>query len=115
MNDTHPVFACLEFIRLLKEHGYSFDVAFEKAKKCFAYTNHTIMAEALEKWPLDLFKDILPNIFKVVEEINDKLLKDLIAKDDFCISVWKNNRYEKEPNWPIIRQYEMFDLLGLFY
>ena len=63
MNDTHPVFACLEFIKLLKENGYTFDKAFEKAKKCFAYTNHTIMSEALEKWPIHLFKELLPDIY----------------------------------------------------
>ncbi len=109
MNDTHPVFACLEFIRLLKEEGYSFDDAFEKAKKCFAYTNHTIMSEALETWSINLFKDILPNIFKVVQEINQKLVDELKFRDGFCTSVWRNNRMEKEPNWQLIRQYEMFD------
>lgn len=109
MNDTHPVFACLEFIRLLKENGYSFDVAFEKAKKCFAYTNHTIMSEALETWPIYLFKDILPNIFKVVQEINQKLVDELKFREGFCTSVWRNNRMEKEPDWLLIRKYEMFD------
>ena len=109
MNDTHPVFACLEFIRLLKEEGYSFDEAFDKAKKCFAYTNHTIMSEALETWSINLFKDILPNIFKVVQEINQKLVDELKFRDGFCTSVWRNNRMEKEPDWQLIRQYEMFD------
>ena len=109
MNDTHPVFGCLEFIRLFKEYGYSFDYAFEKAKKAFAYTNHTIMEEALEKWPIILFKDILPNIFKVVEEINQKLIDELKYKDGFCVSTMRNGRYERDPDWQTIRQYEMFD------
>lgn len=112
MNDTHPVFACLEFIRLLKEDGYSFDEAFEKAKKCFAYTNHTIMSEALETWHITIFKDILPALFKVVQEINQKLIDELKFKDGFCTAVWRNNQMEKEPDWPLIRQYEMFDQEG---
>ena len=69
MNDTHPVIGCLEFIRLLKLNGYTFEEASKKAKKCFAYTNHTILSEALEKWPIVLFKDILPDIFKFIEEL----------------------------------------------
>lgn len=109
MNDTHPVFGCLEFIRLLKERGYSFDEAFEKAKKSFAYTNHTIMSEALETWPIVLFKDLLPNLFKIIEEINQKLIDELKFKDDFCNPVWRNQQYEKDPKWEKIRPYEMFE------
>ena len=109
MNDTHPVFGCLEFIRLLKNHGYSFDDAFEKAKKCFAYTNHTIMSEALEKWPIVLFKDMLPNVFKVVEEMNWKLITELRAKDEFCFSTMQHGKLERHPNWDLIRPYELFE------
>lgn len=109
MNDTHPVFACLEFIRLLKLHGYSFDEAFEKAKKCFAYTNHTIMQEALEKWPIVLFKDLLPNLFKVVEDMNLRLINELKVKDEFCFSTMEHGKLERHPNWERIREYELFE------
>lgn len=108
MNDTHPVFGCLEFIRLLKNEGYTFDQAFEKAKKCFAYTNHTIMPEALEKWNILLFKNLLPNVFKVVEEINQKLIEELKREDAFCNTKLEGGRYVKEPAWDKINPYEMF-------
>lgn len=108
MNDTHPVMACLEFIRLLKTHGYSFKEAFEKAKKCFAYTNHTIMSEALEKWPIIIFKDMLPNLFKVIEELNQELINELIGKSEFNFSNIVNGRLESYPNWAKVREYELF-------
>lgn len=108
MNDTHPVLGCLEFIRLLKLHGYTFHEAFEKAKKSFAYTNHTIMSEALEKWPIVLFKDMLPMVFKVVEELNQELINELLGKNEFCFSTVRDGRVERQPNWELIRQYELF-------
>ena len=108
MNDTHPVMGCLEFIRLLKLNGYSFEEASAKAKKCFAYTNHTIMSEALEKWPIVLFKDLLPNLFKVVEELNQQLIDELLGKSKFNIPVVKDGKLESYPNWEKIREYELF-------
>jgi len=108
MNDTHPVMACLEFIRLLKVNGYSFKEAFEKAKKCFAYTNHTIMSEALEKWPIIIFKDMLPNLFKVVEELNQELINELIGKAEFNFSTIVNGKLEYYPDWSKVREYELF-------
>lgn len=104
MNDTHPVMSCLEFIRLLKEEGYTFEQAFEKAKKCFMYTNHTIMSEALEKWPIHLFKDILPDIFKVVEELNWALIEELKANERFQ----KVENGRRVTNWEKIHPYELF-------
>lgn len=104
MNDTHPVMGCLEFIRLLKEEGYSFKDAFKKAKKCFNYTNHTIMSEALEKWPIHLFKDILPDIFKVVEELNWALIEELKADERF--QRVENGR--RVTDWEKIHPYELF-------
>lgn len=101
MNDTHPVMACLEFVRLLKLNGYTPKEAFEKAKKCFAYTNHTIMTVALEKWPIIIFKDILPNLFKVIEDLNQILIDELIGKDEFC-------NKGKDPNWAKVKEYELF-------
>ena len=108
MNDTHPVFGCLEFIRLMQSHGYSFKDAFHKAKKCFAYTNHTIMSEALEKWPIVIFKDMLPNLFKVIEDLNQALVDELKVQDKFCISYMNNGVFEKHPDWGLIRGYELF-------
>ena len=107
MNDTHPVLSCLEFIRLLEIHGYTFDEAFDKAKKCFAYTNHTIMSEALEKWPCKLFKELLPNIYKIIEDMNLALIHDLLDKREFCIPTKKDGQIKYEGNWPVIRQYEL--------
>ena len=102
MNDTHPVFGCLEFIRLLKQHGYSFEEASKKAKKCFAYTNHTIMSEALEKWPVNLFNDVLSGVFKVVQELNQELIDELLKKDEFYF-----DKDRKQVNWGAIRRYEL--------
>lgn len=99
MNDTHPVMASLEFIRLLKLRGYSFDQAFEKAKKCFAYTNHTVMSEALEKWDMYMFKNLLPDVYKVIEELNQKLIDTLIQQSRFCFTKVKNGHIIREPNW----------------
>lgn len=104
MNDTHPVFGCLEFIRLLKLHGYSFDEAFQKAKRCFSYTNHTVLSEALEKWPIVVFKDTLPSLFKVVEELNQSLIDELLGMPEFHYG----NTMAGNPNWGYIRQHELF-------
>lgn len=103
MNDTHPVFGCLEFIRLLKENGYTFDQAFEKTQKCFAYTNHTVLSEALEKWPISIFKDILPSLWKIIEEMNQKLIDELCAKREFQMGF-----IERSPDWGLIREHELF-------
>lgn len=116
MNDTHPVFAVLEFIRLLQKHGYSFDVAFEKAKKCFAYTNHTVLAEALEKWEIRLFKNLLPDLFKVVQDINLKLVNELCVQERFKKRELRNGAWVWETDWQRIREYEVFDeRKGLVY
>lgn len=105
MNDTHPVLGCLEFIRILKEHGYTFDQAFEKAKKCFAYTNHTVLSEALEKWPIHIFKDLLPDLYEVIQEMNMKLIHELLGKKEFHVG----NSFAGAPKWNLINQYELFD------
>ncbi len=100
MNDTHPVLACVEYIRLLEEHGYSFREASSKAKKCFAYTNHTVMAEALESWSIDMFRSVVPpNIFKIIQDLNQELIDTFIGMDFFkneqgFVDWQKVNRYE---------------------
>ena len=71
MNDTHPTLAVAELMRLLlDEEGLEWDEAWEVTTKTCAYTNHTIMAEALEKWPIEIFSRLLPRVYQIVEEIN---------------------------------------------
>mgnify|MGYP001135315884 CR=1 FL=1 len=78
MNDTHPTVAVAELMRiLLDEEGLTWDEAWEVTTKTVAYTNHTIMAEALEKWPIELFSRLLPRIYQIVEEINRRFLAEV--------------------------------------
>ncbi len=78
LNDTHPVVAIPEMIHLLTaRHGMDFDAAFEQARRVFSYTNHTIMAEALEKWDTALFRRVLPHLLPVVRRMQKKLDEDL--------------------------------------
>ncbi len=73
LNDTHPAMSIPELIRLLMIEGMSFDDAFKVAQKTFSYTNHTVMGEALEKWPLDLMRSVVPEIVDIICRIDQKL------------------------------------------
>ena len=73
LNDTHPAMSIPELIRLLMLEGMSFDDAFNVALKTFSYTNHTVMGEALEKWPLDLMRSVVPEIVDIICRIDQKL------------------------------------------
>ena len=81
MNDTHPTVSVAELMRLLMdEEGLNWEEAWEVTTKTCAYTNHTIMAEALEKWPIDLFKRLLPRVYQIVEEIDRRFVNEIKAK-----------------------------------
>lgn len=78
LNDTHPVISIPELIRLLVDNeGLTFTEALEIAKKTFNYTNHTVMAEALEKWGVDLMKEILPRIYEIILQINEAFIGEM--------------------------------------
>lgn len=88
INDTHPTLCIPELMRImLDEYGYDWDTAWEIVTNTVSYTNHTVMQEALETWPEDLFKSLLPRIYQIVVEINRR----------FCADLWKayTNQWEK--------------------
>ena len=81
MNDTHPTVAVAELMRILMdEEGLGWDEAWDVTTKCVAYTNHTIMSEALEKWPIELFSRLLPRVYQIIEEINRRFIIEVQAK-----------------------------------
>ena len=81
MNDTHPTVAVAELMRiLLDEENLGWNEAWDITTKCCAYTNHTIMAEALEKWPIDLFSRLLPRIYQIIQEIDRRFVEQVRAQ-----------------------------------
>ena len=78
MNDTHPTVAVAELMRILvDEEGLSWEEAWDITTKTVAYTNHTIMAEALEKWPIEIFQRLLPRVYQIVDEINRRFVNEV--------------------------------------
>ncbi|MBC2578731.1 glycogen/starch/alpha-glucan phosphorylase [Clostridium sp. DJ247] len=81
INDTHPTLAIPELMRILMdEEGFGWDEAWRMTTNIISYTNHTILSEALEKWPIELFKNLLPRIYMIVEEINKRFCEELWNK-----------------------------------
>lgn len=81
MNDTHPTVTVAELMRiLLDEEGLEWDEAWEITTHCVAYTNHTIMAEALEKWPIEIFESLLPRVYQIIQEIDRRFKLEIEAK-----------------------------------
>ena len=95
LNDTHPVIAIPEMIRLLQLEGIDFSTAFEICQKVFFYTNHTVMAEALETWDISLIQGILPDVYDIILKINEQLIRELTARGLNRVSraVFQNENY----------------------
>ncbi|MBR1616434.1 MAG: glycogen/starch/alpha-glucan phosphorylase [Treponema sp.] len=101
LNDTHPVVAIPELMRILMdEYGMGWNDSWAIVEKTFAYTNHTILAEALEKWDISIFQSLLPRIYQIVEEINRRFLIELRAKYP--------NDYEKQNRMSIIHNGKIY-------
>lgn len=100
INDTHPSLAIPELLRiLLDEKRLEWEDAWEITRKIFAYTNHTLMSEALETWPVDMFRELLPRIYMLIEEINER----------FCQDIWLNQPHlrQKIPSLAIIADHQI--------
>lgn len=81
LNDTHPILAIPELLRLLLEEGVDWSEALSMAKRIFSYTNHTVMAEAMERWDQELLKGVAPQLYPILEKINEDLLAELAQRE----------------------------------
>ena len=108
LNDTHPVMAIPELIRLLMAEGVAFEEAFRIARDTFSYTNHTVMQEALEKWDLPLLSSVCPEIVAIIRKIDARFRREMEKKDAFISSsrciIWPN------PWNPKVKQVHMAQL-----
>lgn len=86
LNDTHPTLAIPELMRLLKQEGLSFEEAFEICHRSFNFTNHTILAEALEKWPVAQLKELIPDVYEQIEQLQHHL-----EQNEFSVAIIKDN------------------------
>jgi starch phosphorylase len=105
LNDTHPTMAVPELMRILLDEAHlSWDHAWDLTQRTLAYTNHTLLPEALEKWPLDWFEDMLPRHLEIILEINRRLLevvRNRFPGDEGRVSaLWKKDPAAKSV-WPI--------------
>ncbi|MCO4484747.1 Glycogen phosphorylase [Streptococcus infantarius subsp. infantarius] len=96
INDTHPAVAPAEFMRLLvDEYRLEWDVAWDVTTKTMSYTNHTILAEALEKWDAELFKKVLPRVYQIILEIDNRFVSEM-ASDGVAPQIIENTRIVKD-------------------
>ncbi len=112
MNDTHPVLAIPEMMRImLDECGYTWEYAWDIVTRTIAYTNHTVMSEALESWNCDLFRMILPRIYQIVEEIDRRFWVEMREKNIPEDKIWRmapiNNGYIKMANLAVIASHSV--------
>jgi starch phosphorylase len=118
LNDTHPVLSIPELMRLLiDEHSFSWDDAFEVTCQVFSYTNHTLMSEALETWPVDMLGKILPRHLQIIFEINDYFLKTMQEHYPDDIALLSGPRLSMNPTaaacgWPGWRWWSATRLTG---
>ncbi len=89
LNDTHPAMSIPELIRILMHLGYDFDAAFDITRRVFSYTNHTVMGEALERWPLDLLRSVVPEIVDIICRIEERLQREY----PWLHIIWDNTVY----------------------
>lgn len=94
LNDTHPVIAIPEMIRVLMIEGFDFESAFKMTRKMFAYTNHTVMAEALESWDTELIEELIPDVYEIIKKIESRLESEFSKFPDSKLSTMKiiNNK-----------------------
>lgn len=118
LNDTHPVLAVPELMRImLDECGYGWDEAWDIVTRTIAYTNHTVMAEALECWGVDLFKMLLPRIYQIVEEINRRFCQSMhdLGVDGYKVGRMAplNNGYVKMANLAVVASHKVNGVAAL--